>query len=278
MKKSSPGQNVEKQVKDQTPPTPQDVATSQKRGKSRNRTLLIVIILLLIVLLCCVASAFLYTIIRSRSGGGSSIFEDLLDVFRGKEETVEEEQEDSTEEEEESEESESGGGTSTASSSCLATGFDDEEYTHGDSYTTLDGCQTCTCNDGDWDCTVEERCIAPEADCVYEGEALYIGDEVVSDDGCDRWVCEGVGHMVGYHDATCCIRRGEYYQDGETISEPCQDCVCNAGAWDCGELDPTCCEYGYNVYENGDTFPHADGCNTCRCNNGSISCTLMLCP
>jgi hypothetical protein len=263
------------QSRDQNPSIAQTKVTPQNKSNRGNKTLLIVIILLLVTLICCISSIFLYSVLKNREEG-TSIIESIKNLFGlEQEETSTDEEGD---DEDESDETTDGGETSTTSLSCIATGFDREEYAHGASYTTLDDCQTCTCNDGDWECTVEERCIAPAADCLFEGESYNIGDEVLSEDGCTLWVCEGVGYMAGYHDDTCCIRLGAYYQNGETISEPCQDCVCNAGTWDCGVLDPTCCEYAYVIYESGDTFPHEDGCNTCMCTNGTISCTLMYCP
>lgn len=40
---------------------------------------------------------------------------------------------------------------------------------------------------------------------------------------------------------------------------------------------PSDCVYNGITYQNGESFRAIDGCNTCGCNNGSISCTLIGC-
>nr|QXO74904.1 hic15 [Sinohyriopsis cumingii] len=37
------------------------------------------------------------------------------------------------------------------------------------------------------------------------------------------------------------------------------------------------CTYNGVTYHTGDSFKSSDGCNTCRCNNGLVLCTLMAC-
>jgi hypothetical protein len=37
------------------------------------------------------------------------------------------------------------------------------------------------------------------------------------------------------------------------------------------------CEEGGKTYEHGESWTRADGCNTCTCDNGAISCTLIVC-
>ncbi|MBU0976542.1 MAG: hypothetical protein ABIE03_06410 [Patescibacteria group bacterium] len=37
------------------------------------------------------------------------------------------------------------------------------------------------------------------------------------------------------------------------------------------------CNYSGKMYESGDTFDSVDGCNTCSCEKGSVSCTEMAC-
>ena len=80
-------------------------------------------------------------------------------------------------------------------SSCIASGFDLAEYDHGDSYTTLDDCQTCTCNDGNWDCVVNPICEIGPTDCLYTGTVYYDGDSFPSIDGCNT--CNCTGGIVG---------------------------------------------------------------------------------
>ncbi|MBX3225910.1 MAG: hypothetical protein KIT84_29965 [Labilithrix sp.] len=37
------------------------------------------------------------------------------------------------------------------------------------------------------------------------------------------------------------------------------------------------CSYGSALHLSGDTFPSADGCNTCTCGPGGITCTKKIC-
>lgn len=53
------------------------------------------------------------------------------------------------------------------------------------------------------------------------------------------------------------------------------------GAGECKplpEVDCAACTYGGVTYQDGDSFPAADGCNTCTCDNGSVGCTEIGCP
>ena len=38
------------------------------------------------------------------------------------------------------------------------------------------------------------------------------------------------------------------------------------------------CYYDGEVRASGASFNATDNCNTCQCNNGQITCTLMYCP
>jgi hypothetical protein len=40
---------------------------------------------------------------------------------------------------------------------------------------------------------------------------------------------------------------------------------------------PGSCDFNGEFYENGTSFPAPDGCNTCFCFNGQISCTEIFC-
>ena len=74
--------------------------------------------------------------------------------------------------------------------SCVATTFDGNTYEHGQSYTTEDGCQTCECNDGSWNCQVDDECLnPPKADCTYNGETYNAGDTFPAGDDCNTCEC-----------------------------------------------------------------------------------------
>lgn len=123
---------------------------------------------------------------------------------------------------------------------CKAKDFDGKKYDDGESYTTLDGCETCTCNDGNWGCKVKPSCIILPSDCTYDNQI---------------------------------------YHNGETRSAECdQTCTCDGGNWDC-VMSPSslCCERDGQIHPNGASFPAGDDCNTCTCNSGSVNCTLMFC-
>jgi hypothetical protein len=123
--------------------------------------------------------------------------------------------------------------------SCKAEDFDDKKYDDGESYTTKEGCETCECNDGKWNCQVKDSCIILPSDCIFD----------------DR-----------------------IYHDKETRNADCdQTCTCDDHHWKC-EMDSSssCCKAADGkIYHNGESFPK--DCNTCTCNNGSINCTMMLC-
>lgn len=37
------------------------------------------------------------------------------------------------------------------------------------------------------------------------------------------------------------------------------------------------CSYNGKIYAHGDSVPSGDSCNSCGCQNGQVSCTLMAC-
>ncbi|MEM1009177.1 MAG: hypothetical protein AAGJ35_09240, partial [Myxococcota bacterium] len=39
----------------------------------------------------------------------------------------------------------------------------------------------------------------------------------------------------------------------------------------------TSCTYNEKTYKDGETFKSKDGCNTCGCNKGRVSCTELAC-
>ena len=41
---------------------------------------------------------------------------------------------------------------------------------------------------------------------------------------------------------------------------------------------PKSCNYNGKIYKPGEGFKDVDGCNSCSCENGQVSCTLMACP
>ncbi|MBN2100504.1 hypothetical protein JW710_01230 [Candidatus Dojkabacteria bacterium] len=230
IKKSKP--NVDTQKQDITSQT--DVSSGQKSKSgfsiSRKGTVAILVALFIVLILSVGAAVVGYMYFTDNDNND--------DTDREAEKSEDENKDDEGEDEEETEEDE----TPQADNSCVATGFDGHRYDSGESYTTADGCQTCTCDNGAWDCEEDPSCateVAGPYDCVHDG--------------------------VIYHD-------GESY----TI-DACRERTCMSGMWGY-VIDTACCYYDGEYHESGSSFPSIDGCNTCNCTNGSIGCTLMLCP
>lgn len=90
--------------------------------------------------------------------------------------------------------------------------------------------------------------------CVYGGAVYDEGASFPAGDGCNECRCRADGAVI-------CTE----------MACPCE------GADGCGE--PAFCEHNGERYEPGESFPDADGCNTCFCEQGGfVSCTDRACP
>jgi cysteine-rich repeat protein len=107
-----------------------------------------------------------------------------------------------------------------------------------------DGCNTCTCDGGDWACTLK-ACDEP----VCED-----GDTKEAEDGCNTCGC------VEGQWACTLIDCGATTTAGMTSGEPGTS----------GEPMPAC--------QEGDKKEAEDGCNTCECYEGKWACTEEACP
>ncbi len=117
---------------------------------------------------------------------------------------------------------------------------DDDTCTEGDTKTAEDGCNTCSCIDGEWSCT-EMACEDLNACLAACGE------------GCpapDSWIC---------------AENGQRY---------CNQCILDCYGLSAADDESLCDEAACT---NGETKPAEDGCNTCTCEDGSWSCTEMDC-
>jgi len=127
-----------------------------------------------------------------------------------------------------------------------------------------DGCNTCTCTEEGWSCTL--LFCAPDA--------CESGATKQADDGCNSCTCTDDGTWA-CTEMAC----GEPpCTPGETREQQCDSCVCaDDGAWSCTpkvcgivEPEPECTP--------GDTKDADDGCNTCHCSDdGRWGCTLVKC-
>ena len=127
--------------------------------------------------------------------------------------------------------------------SCLYGG---RSHGVGDSFTSTDGCNSCSCTTSGVACT--------ERACLNDGAVPDTNH--LADAGADATSAAGTAGTDGNNvsDATT--------SDGRT------DADAAAGA----------CTYGGRTYGAGDTFPSSDGCNTCTCTTGAqVACTLRAC-
>jgi len=98
------------------------------------------------------------------------------------------------------------------------------------------------------------------------------GKAVCTDDPCVNMECDD-GEV-------CVVNDG----NAECIENPCKWAKCSAGFKCQPNSDgtstscvPTTCKYNDQTYEDGESFDSIDGCNTCYCEYGEISCTKMAC-
>ncbi|XP_002734594.1 kielin/chordin-like protein [Saccoglossus kowalevskii] len=113
-------------------------------------------------------------------------------------------------------------------------------HEHGETYPAGDGCNECTCNNGDEACT-EKTCLEKLGQCPAVGTDVGICAELCSTDAS----CDG---------AEKCCSNG----CGHTCQEPIPGADCNG-------------------HPDGSTYPSDDGCNTCSCSDGREMCTLIAC-
>lgn len=89
-----------------------------------------------------------------------------------------------------------------------------------------------------------------------------------------------------------CVYKGETYKSGEGFKDDCNSCSCIDGEVACtliacGEYDlpvdisgdePTQqCLYEGQLFNDGEGFESSDGCNSCSCEDGQVSCTAKEC-
>ncbi|XP_043728742.1 kielin/chordin-like protein isoform X2 [Cervus elaphus] len=120
---------------------------------------------------------------------------------------------------------------------------------------------------------------------------------------CEERECPGTPCTLpdsGPRLCSVCVLDGEEFAEGvqwEPDGQPCTTCSCQAGVPVCGTLlcspapcqhptqppgacCPSCegCTYHGQVYTNGQNFTDADPCRTCRCEDGTVTCSLVNCP
>ncbi|XP_072551912.1 kielin/chordin-like protein [Salminus brasiliensis] len=146
------------------------------------------------------------------------------------------------------------------------------------SFTTSDGCRSCTCRNGDASCVDVQRC--PESNQCRDGVKPPFGNCCKD---CSR--CE-------YHGAI--VQNGISFTDRR---DPCRRCVCNGGNVDCntqhcpstdcalvetvgGECCPRCrsCFHEGAHRLHGSQWQHPqDRCSVCSCSEGQVECKRQGC-
>lgn len=98
---------------------------------------------------------------------------------------------------------------------------------------------------------------------------------------CGLWFLAGVTSGCGVAPGSVCTYEGKSYADGASFpdTDGCNTCTCSGGSVSCTEKAcVSACSYNGKSYKDGDQFPASDGCNSCMCRNGQVMCTLAVCP
>ncbi|XP_035499032.2 kielin/chordin-like protein [Scophthalmus maximus] len=146
---------------------------------------------------------------------------------------------------------------------------------HNVSYSTIDGCQTCTCKGGNRECSPLP---CPSLDCTQT--------ETVLGDCCQH--CKSCVHAgVRYeHKAkwrpeesscdVCYCLEGRVHCEREQCHTSCK----NPAAPPPNTCCPVCQGCGVNGHDfpNGAGIPTGDRCEECTCVNGNVACSPLPCP
>lgn len=104
------------------------------------------------------------------------------------------------------------------------------QYRVGDTFPSLDGCNSCSCTAQGIACT--EMACAGGGTCSYGGKTYPVGASFPSEDGCNSCGCSEGGNVSCTEKAcapkTCKGPDGKIYQAGETFQLSCNTCGCGA--------------------------------------------------
>lgn len=104
------------------------------------------------------------------------------------------------------------------------------------------------------------------------------------------------------YEGKTCSYNGSTYESGDSFRDNCNTCLCHNGEVQCTLLacgqeqpsqeeapyvdgirlpnEPTegsACVYADQYFSEGDQFSAEDGCNSCVCSDGNVSCTAVAC-
>jgi len=141
--------------------------------------------------------------------------------------------------------------------------YNGKTYGTGVTFKAIDGCNTCSCQNGVAACTLV-ACADAGSDAISDGPGGNCFDALGNVVACPKpdggTIVDAGGTDGGARDgaATC------FDSNGKTIP-----CTTDAG---------TSCTYAGKVYMVGASFPCMDGCNTCTCTANGVSGTTKGCP
>jgi len=147
-------------------------------------------------------------------------------------------------------------------------------YNFGDQF--MEECNTCTCEDsGDVTCTSDvcNGCFAVQ--CDEGSHCMMINNRPVCRPTQDLCKSKPCGNYF-----KCFINQ---YGAADCMPNPCSTVKCGFNTT-CvinphgnAECVISTCKYNGKTYNHGENFLSTDGCNTCYCYNGIVSCTKMAC-
>lgn len=166
----------------------------------------------------------------------------------------------------------------------------DESYPSGtDNILAPDGCNHCTCRDGELQCTLL-GCLPGQ--CIVNGKSYPAGtDDIPAPDGCNACTCNEDGTLsctakgcVPGH-RSCKVDGVDYAsgQSGVPAPDGCNTCTCEDGVLgSCTEiacLPAAACIVNGKTYASGESdIKDPFSCNRCLCDDGQLICTEAYCP
>lgn len=179
--------------------------------------------------------------------------------------------------------------------------YNNTNYYEGETFKATDGCNTCSCSDGQVICTlkacVPNGCVGLKPAVPKVCNAIY-----APVCGCDGKTypnaCDADNNGITSHKKGKCpeppkgckgtpsknVSCPENYApvcgcDGKTYSNTCFAKAAGVTSYTTGKCAANTCKYNGKEYKAGDRFKDKDGCNTCTCGkDGSVACTEMACP
>lgn len=143
--------------------------------------------------------------------------------------------------------------------------YEGRTYPNRVSWMAADGCNECSCLDGNVGCSglVCDAGMPGDYSCLYEGQSYPPGVTFPASDGCN--ICECTWRW--YHDVTPGPWEAACTLDG---------CGGSGGKVPVGDAGAAACTYGGKTYPTDVYFPSVDGCDECHCRtDGLVTCTFL---